>query len=100
MRGDQVVDSGGKVQVFSQDCNGVGGSGESGTQVPGEAVPGCGVADDSGGDGLVDEVTSDIDPLPVDLVRTIDAGLEGQLHSGPQVQITVNFPCKIEKNLS
>lgn len=48
----------------------------------------CVAADYCGFDPLIDQLTGEIDPFPIDLVPASDSGFEGQFHSGAQVHIT------------
>ncbi len=52
-----------------------------------------------GFDPLIDQLTGEIDPFPIDLVPAVDGGFEGQFHSGAQVHINLDLAGEAEKYL-
>ena len=57
------------------------------------------VTDHCGGNPLIDQVTRQIDPFPIDLVPVSTGSFEGQFHSGAQVHITGSGPLSVMAHL-
>ena len=100
MGSDQVINTGGKIDVLSHDGGGIDYSDKSSAHVPSEVVRVCGVSDSSVCDAFVDNVTGGVDPLPITLMRTLDSGFEGQFHAGTQLQITLDAAREVEEHPS